>query len=69
MFLNPLTFADVARLRLRSRSRRQTARREDGESVSMCLDVRIKQENGYLFIGVVGEYGCMDSRDLIDRVK
>jgi len=35
----------------------------------MGLDVRIKQENGYLFIGVVGEYGLMDSRDLIHRVK
>ncbi|HME01083.1 MAG TPA: hypothetical protein VKM93_27695 [Terriglobia bacterium] len=35
----------------------------------MGVDVQIKQEKGYLFVGVVGEYGRMDSCDLIHRVK
>jgi len=35
----------------------------------MGSDLRIKQQDGYLFIGVVGEYSLMDSRDLIHRVK
>ncbi|MGO9272436.1 MAG: hypothetical protein ACLQOO_19770 [Terriglobia bacterium] len=35
----------------------------------MGLDVRIRPENGYLFIRVVGEYSVIESRDLIHRVK
>jgi len=35
----------------------------------MGLDVQVKQENGYLFIAVAGDYSLIDSRDLIHRVK
>jgi hypothetical protein len=69
MFLNPLTLGEAGRLQLRNRSPRRKAVRQEGDSLFMGLDLRIKQENGYLFIGIIGEYSLMESRDLIHRVK
>lgn len=69
MLLTPLTFIDTGRLQLRSRSPRRTARRREGERVSMDLEVRSNEENGYLSIRVVGQYSLSESRDLIHRVK